>query len=160
MDLRIAAVGYGHPDAVRLVAQVQQVYVERYGGVDETPLEEAMFTPPLGTFLVGYADGEAVASGAWRRLEGIRRLGTGRVVEIKRMYVAPAARGAGHARSLLARLEQTARGAGAEAAILETGTRQPEAIGLYASSGYEAIEKFGTYCHAPESRCFGKRLDP
>ncbi len=44
-------------------------------------------------------------------------------------------------------------------AILETGTRQPEAIGLYLSSGYLRVPKFGFYCHAPLSRCYGKRLD-
>ena len=157
-SLRIERVPYGHDDAVRLVGEVQQVYVERYGGVDETPLDPGMFLPPLGTFLVGYLGDRAVASGAWRRRDDVQRLGSTRAAEVKRMYVAPDARGAGHARAVLARLEETARECGAEVAILETGTKQPEAIALYESSGYEEVEKFGFYCHAPESRCFAKRL--
>jgi hypothetical protein len=42
--------------------------------------------------------------------------------------------------------------------VLETGTRQPEAIALYLSSGYVPVEKFGTYRDEPDSRCYGKDL--
>ena len=52
------------------------------------------------------------------------------------MYVVPAARAPGLARTMLAHLERTAAAAGAEAMILETGTAQPEAMALYESSGY------------------------
>jgi ribosomal protein S18 acetylase RimI-like enzyme len=74
------------------------------------------------------------------------------------MYVAPAARGLGVARRMLARLEDTAAVAGAAAMILETGTAQPEAITLYESSGYARIESFGHYKESPENRCYGRRL--
>jgi len=42
--------------------------------------------------------------------------------------------------------------------VLETGIRQPEAIGLYASSGYIEIPRFGLYRYDPGSRYFGKLL--
>ena len=74
------------------------------------------------------------------------------------MYVAPAQRGAGHARTMLAHLEATAREAGAEVMVLETGTAQPEAIALYESSGYTAIASFGYYKDEPLNRCFARRL--
>jgi ribosomal protein S18 acetylase RimI-like enzyme len=74
------------------------------------------------------------------------------------MYVAPAAQRRGLARRMLAHLEETAAAAGAEAMILETGTAQPEAIALYASSGYEPIASFGYYKDEPLNRCFAKRL--
>jgi len=45
-----------------------------------------------------------------------------------------------------------------ERAVLETGTKQPEAIALYTSSGYTEIPHFGVYKNEPESRCFGKEL--
>lgn len=35
---------------------------------------------------------------------------------------------------------------------------QPEAIGLYRSSGYRPIPAYGFYRCAPGSRCFGKAL--
>ena len=100
---------------------------------------------------MGYVDGEPVATGAWRRTD-VEALGSSRTAEVKRMYVA-GARGAGHARAMLAHLEQTAA-AGAEAMILETGLAQPEAIALYESSGYTPIPCFGHY-RWPDSRCFG-----
>ena len=156
--LRLERVEFGHPDAGRLIEAVQQEYVVRYGGEDATPLEPDMFLPPRGSFYVGYLDDVPVASGAWRRREDVEALGSTHTAEIKRMYVAPEVRGHGFARAMLANLEATAREAMAEVAILETGTLQPEAIALYESSGYVEIEKFGFYCSAPESRCFGKVL--
>ena len=40
--------------------------------------------------------------------------------------------------------------------VLETGTKQPEAIALYTSSGYEPCAKFGYYRFHESSRCFAK----
>ena len=157
--VRLERVGFGDPDAMAMIAGVQAEYVARYGGEDETPLHPAMFDPPRGSFFVAYAGEQPVASGGWRRRDDVEALGSSHTAEIKRMYVVEGARGRGHARRLLAHLEATARAAGAEVAILETGTRQPEAIALYLSSGYVEVPKFGFYCHAPLSRCYGKRLD-
>jgi len=158
--LWLVRVGFGHPDALRLVEDVQQEYVARYGGRDDTPLDPLMFEPPAGSFFVGYLAGQPVASGAWRRRGDVEAWGTTEAAEIKRMYVAPAARGAGHARAVLAHLESTARESGAEVMVLETGTKQPEAIALYESSGYTRITPFGHYAWSPDNRCFAKRLDP
>jgi GNAT superfamily N-acetyltransferase len=150
-------VPYGHPDAVALIDRVQQEYVERYGGPDESPIEPAMFHPPDGLFLVGYLEGVPVATGAWRRAP-VQLLGGQRAVEIKRMYVVPEARGRGLARRMLAELEQTAAGAGYDVIVLETGLRQPEAIPLYTTAGYVEVDKFGYYKDSPLSRYFGKRI--
>ena len=159
-ELLLARVAFGHPDAMAMIAAVQGEYVARYGGEDETPLDHAMFDPPRGSFFVGYLDGRPVASGAWRRRDDVAALDSTSTAEIKRMYVDPAVRGLGLARAMLAHLERTAFEAGASVSILETGTLQPEAIALYESSGYVEVPKFGFYCHAPESRCYGKRLTP
>ena len=158
MDMQVVRVGFGHPDAMAMITAVQGEYVVRYGGEDETPLDPAMFDPPRGSFFIGYLDGRPAASGAWRRRDDVEALGTTSTAEIKRMYVDPAARGRGVARAMLAHLERTAFEAGAAVSILETGTRQPEAIALYESSGYVEVPKFGFYCHAPESRCYAKPL--
>jgi GNAT superfamily N-acetyltransferase len=147
-----------HPDAALLVDEVQQEYVVRYGGPDETPLDPAYFEPPNGAFYVGYLDGRPVATGAWRLRHDVVVDGTSETAEIKRMYVAPRARGRGLARAMLAHLEATARAAGAEAMVLETGLAQPEAIALYESSGYTPIPGFGFYKDAPVARCFARRL--
>jgi len=149
--VRIETVGYDHPDAARLVGEVQQEYVIRYGGVDRSPVDLADFAPPSGLFLVGYAGGAAVVCGGWRA--------RGADAEIKRMYVTPAARGRGLARRMLAELERTARAAGHRRAILETGSKQPEAVALYRSAGYTGIPAFGYYAGTPHSIHLGKVLD-
>lgn len=155
LDLR--PVGYLHPDAAALVARVQEEYVERYGSPDESPVDPAVFDPPEGLFLVGYDGADPVATGAWRRSPA-RRLGGTSAVEVKRMYVVPERRGRGHARAVLAELERSALAAGHDVVLLETGIRQPEAIELYRSAGYEEVDGFGFYADTALSRCFGKRL--
>lgn len=146
-----------HPDAVALVAEVQQEYVARYGSPDETPVVPEHFLAPEGLFVVGYLDGDPVATGAWRRTTQ-PLAGAARVAEVKRMYVVPRARHRGLARAVLAHLELTAAEAGHDGLLLETGTKQPEAIALYASSGYVAVPGYGHYQGSPLSRCFGKLL--
>jgi GNAT superfamily N-acetyltransferase len=155
---RIELVPITHPDAAALVEEVQLEYVARYGGRDETPLQPDYFDPPRGAFFVGYLDGVPVATGAWRRRTDVEALGTTASAEIKRMYVAPAGRRRGLARAMLAHLERTAAASGAEVMILETGTAQPEALALYASSGYQPIPGFGHYRDSPRNRCLARLL--
>ena len=147
-----------HPDAARLVEEVQEEYVRRYGGRDETPIDPTYFDDPLGAFFVGYLEGVPVVTGAWRRRSDVRVHGTNLSAEIKRMYVAPASRRLGLARAMLAHLEDTARDRGAEVMVLETGMRQPEAITLYESAGYAPVPGFGFYKDAALSRCFARSL--
>ncbi|MCW2783111.1 MAG: GCN5-related N-acetyltransferase [Marmoricola sp.] len=156
--MRCDALPITHPDAARLVEEVQQEYVVRYGGRDDTPLDPTEFVAPQGMFFVGYLDGVPVATGAWRRHVVPRGVEAGPAAEIKRMYVVAGQRGRGLARQMLGHLEATAAAAGAAAMILETGLNQPEAIALYESSGYLPIPGFGFYADAPLSRCFAKSL--
>jgi GNAT superfamily N-acetyltransferase len=157
-DLVIKQVGYDDPDAAKLIAQVQRVYVERYGGQDDTPIVVEEFAPPVGMFVVGYLAGVAVACGGWRAHDGDEPDFRDGDAELKRMFVVAAERGRGLSRPILAELERTARDAGRRRLVLETGIKQPEAIGLYTSSGYVEIEKFGVYRCEPSSRCFAKVL--
>ncbi|WP_033295257.1 GNAT family N-acetyltransferase [Amycolatopsis jejuensis] len=156
MDIR--AVAFDHPDAAKLMAEVQLEYVRRYGSEDVTPMDPAEFTPPQGLFLVGYLADVPVASGAWRAHDGPAPSFRPGDAELKRMYVAESARGRGFARAMLAELERTAWQAGRRRLVLETGTEQPEAIGLYRSSGYAEVPGFGVYADTPESRYYGKNL--
>lgn len=151
MTLDLVAERYDGPGGSQLVELVQAEYVVRYGGRDRTPVDPAEFLPPDGVFLVAYVDGEPCGCGGFRNVGG----GEG---EIKRMYVDPARRGRGIARALLAALEDAARGAGCVTMRLETGAAQPEAIGLYLSSGYTPIPSYGYYRDFPTNRCFGKAL--
>jgi GNAT superfamily N-acetyltransferase len=149
--VRIEVRTYDHPDAVALIADVQQEYVVRYGSVDRTPVDPAEFAPPRGLFLVAYVDDEPAACGGWRA--------HGTDVELKRMYVRPSFRGRGLARAVLADLERTAAAGGYTRLILETGQRQPEAIALYTSAGYVPVPPFGYYAEAPQAVHLGKVLE-
>ncbi|MEE1929485.1 GNAT family N-acetyltransferase [Streptomyces sp. TRM 70351] len=160
--MQIIPIPYDHPDAVKLDAEVQQEYAERYASEgDVTPLAPEMFEPPRGLYLLAYDDAERpVATGGWRAMD---RDGEGYAdgdAEVKRMFVVRDARGRGLARTILARLEDSARAAGRVRMVLETGIKQPEAIALYRSSGYEPCGKFGCYREEPDSRCFAKPLRP
>ncbi|MFJ9414554.1 GNAT family N-acetyltransferase [Streptomyces sp. NPDC101227] len=156
--MEIRPVRYDHPDAVALEEQVQQEYIRRYGDVDLTQLDPKMFAPPHGIYLLAYEDGRPLATGGWRLQEDLAEGYTAGDAEIKRMFVVPEARGRGLARRILADLEADARAAGRIRMVLETGTEQPEALALYASSGYRLVKKFGYYRNHEQSRCMAKEL--
>jgi len=144
---------FDSPDVQALAEAQQEEMRGLYGGEgDIGPTREAhMFEPPDGVFLVTRVDGSAVACG------GVCRFDTARA-ELKRMYVLPAARGAGLGRRLLEALEAEARRLGYTGIVLETGDSQPEALGLYTSAGYGPIPCYGAYAERPLSRCFEKTL--
>jgi len=98
-------------------------------------------------------DGTPLGCGA------LRPLGPGEA-EVKRMYVVPAARGRGISRLVLTGLEAEAVARGWRTLRLETGNRQPAAVGLYTSAGYRPVEAFGHYVDddPDNSRYFARTL--
>lgn len=149
---------FGDPVVQALVRELQQEFVVRYGGPDSTPVSDEHFSPPSGAFFVAFLDGRAVGTGGWRLRADVTALGGSTAAEIKRMYVVPTARGRGCARAVLATLESSARKAGADVLVLESGEAQPEALALYESAGYVPVPGFGVYRCSPRSRSMGKRL--
>jgi len=158
--VNLRTVPFDHPDAVKLNDEVQAEYHVRYGdGGDSTPLAPTDFEPPNGVYLIAYdEDDRPVATGGWRSQDANGEGHEDGDAELKRMFVIEQARGQGLARRMLAALEENARAAGRVRMVLETGTKQPEAIALYTSSGYEPCVKFGYYRHFDDSRCFAKAL--
>jgi GNAT superfamily N-acetyltransferase len=158
--MHIRRVSLDHPDAVKLNDQVQAEYAVRYGGDgDATPMTATDFDPPNGIYLIAYDELDTpVASGGWRTQDANDEGNLDGDAELKRMYVIEQMRGRGLARRLLAALEEDARAAGRIRMVLETGLKQPEAIALYTSSGYEPCPKFGYYRHYETSRCLAKSL--
>jgi putative acetyltransferase len=115
-------------------------------------LAENEVAPGQGRFLVAWEGDLPVGCGAIRRLEDGR-------AELKRMYVVAERRGRGISRAVLEALEATARALGASSIVLETGVRQPAAIGLYGSAGYVPIPAFGAYVTSASSLCMERRID-
>jgi GNAT superfamily N-acetyltransferase len=158
-ELDLVPTGYDHEHVRALDQEVQKLYVERYGGPDETPMTADQFAPPCGHFVVGYVNGAPVTMGGWRlRADAGTTLPGDRPAEIKRMFVREHARGRGLGRRVLAELERAADAAGVDWLVLETGDQQPEAIALYRSAGYADIGSFGLYAEEDGSVYLGKRL--
>lgn len=152
-ELIIRPLSYDDPVVRALEAELQQEYLNRYGGEDEAPVDPDQFGPPDGAFLVGFVGTEPVASGGFRRHDD-------EVAEIKRMYVDVDHRGAGYARKLLHELETRAHNVGYRRIVLEIGLKQPEAIALYESSGYFRVSGFGVHQDSELVRFLGKDLAP
>ncbi len=153
LTVRVEEDRYDSPVAAPLVRELLAELHDRYGQDDADPdhLDAPQLAAPLGTFVVAWRDADAIGCGGLRRADEH----TG---EIKRMYVRPAWRGHGVGWAVLDAVEERARRLGYDRLILETGTRQPEAIGLYTSAGYEPIAPYGAYRWSPLSRCFAREL--
>src|SRR5205085_12432947 len=106
------------------------------------PADVDQLTPPTGALLLARLHGQPIGCGALF-------FHPGEPAYLKRMWVAPEARGLGVGRRLLRELEQCARAAGAEAVHLETNRALTEAIALYRSAGYREVEPFNAepYAH-------------
>jgi GNAT superfamily N-acetyltransferase len=126
------------PLAVPLVEQLSREYDERYGLNDGIPSSAELSRYPAdifsaaqgGTFILLLVDGRPVAGGAFKREDA-------ETVEVKRVWTHSAYRRRGLARRVMAELEAEARRRGVRTVVLTTGARQPEAVALYLSLGYE-----------------------
>ena len=95
----------------------------------------AELVPPTGVLLLVRVDGAAAGIG------GVRHLDTD-VAEVKSMYLAPAFRGRGLARSLLSELEGIAARHGCAAVRLDTSDYLSGAISLYRAAGYREVPDY------------------
>lgn len=148
--IAIAAERPDTPEARALLQASDDAMNALYPPEQNFLLDVGSLLAPEITFLVCRLDGRAVGCGAIARRDGY--------VEIKRVYVAPEARGRGLSRRLMERLEGLAVAEGFSVAMLETGDRQPEALGLYRTTGYRERGAFADYPEGPPSLFFEKRL--
>lgn len=154
MLVSISVEPFDGPVAAPLLEELEAELDARYGDSDIPPPvhRPADYAPPTGVFVVARIDGEPVGCGAVKRgpAEGVG--------EVKRMYVAPRARGRRIGAAVLDALGEQARRLGYVRLVLETGALQPEAVALYTREGWQAVEAFGHYAASPLSRCFGRPL--
>jgi putative acetyltransferase len=144
--------------ATALIAALNAELSARYPepGATHFNLDPDEVAPGAGAFIVARWLGRPVGCGALRCLA--RELGP-RVGELKRMYVAPEMRGKGIGQALLSELEAEARMLGLAQLVLETGTRQEEALALYRRAGFTHIPPYGEYTASPgTSVCLTKAL--
>ena len=148
--------------AALVTAQWREI-MDRYGVEDVDvaldPLDPDHFRAPAGAFVVVWVDGVAAGCGGLRPHPAVvPGLGPAPTAEVKRMYVRPDHRGRGLSRLVLDALEARGRALGYARLVLETGVRQPEAIGLYEATGWTRVANLGPRSDYDGLRCYVKAL--
>jgi N-acetylglutamate synthase-like GNAT family acetyltransferase len=151
-DLTITAAAADHPSVARLVRALDDDLAARY---PDEPCTGGSHLHTAIRFLLAEADGRPIGCCAVQPFPA-----PDTAAELKRMYVAPEARGRGIAARLLAEAERTATALGHPEMRLETAIHQPEAIALYTRAGYQRVPNYPPYEHKTLSRCYAKPLPP
>jgi DNA-binding MarR family transcriptional regulator len=137
--VEIRSVDPEHPDARYCLAEyVAELNRRSTRGFDPSVGATALpheVRPPAGQFFIAYLHGEAIGCGA------VKYHGDA-PAEIKRMWIAPQARGLGLGRRLLEKLEACALAGGARVAHIETSAVLTEALALYRSAGWIEVPPF------------------
>ena len=158
-ELECRRVAVDSPIALELIhelnAELAAAYPEE--GANHFRLDKAETEPGNGAFVIVYDGDEPLGCGAVRKLAEVPSH-YAPAGELKRMYVRAQHRRRGAAALILARLEAEARALGIEHLLLETGTRQGAAVGLYERAGFAEIPRFGEYADSPLSLCMAKSL--
>jgi putative acetyltransferase len=145
------AVESAEREDVRALLEAMSTYsADLYPPESRHGLDLAAYERPEVTLLVARERGVALGCGAYQ-LEGDGS------AELKSMFVVPEARGRGVGRAILAAIEEALSGR-VTTLRLETGTKQPEAIGLYESAGFSRCGPFGSYRDDPLSIFMEKPL--
>ncbi|WP_331753075.1 GNAT family N-acetyltransferase (plasmid) [Streptomyces sp. NBC_00637] len=148
----LTIVPYSNPQARRLTQALHLEQLATYGFADDpddTPEEQ--FHPPRGLFVIAHRKGVSVGCGGVRLLDA-------NTAEIKRMYVAAAARGQGLGRHILEHLEHHAASCGASRILLETGARNHAALALYQRCGYVPVPSYAPGRNPDVNRAMHKDL--
>lgn len=111
----------------------------------------APFLPPRGALLVATDDGHAIGCGA------LLQLGPG-IVEMKRVYVRPTARGRGIGEALVKALLDHAVALGFTCVRLDTAPELHAAISLYRRLGFRPIPQYREGL-LPDAVCMERALD-
>ena len=138
-------------EVVELVSALDGMFEALYPAESNHLLDIETLARPEVRFFVVREKGEALGCGAlWIH----RDYG-----EVKRVYVRPSARGRKLGHAILRRLEEEARDLGLALLRLETGVKQPEALGLFKAAGFAECGAFGDYPEDdPNSVFMEKRL--
>lgn len=154
-DIVVALDDPDQPEILALLAESDAWYAAMYPAESNHLIDVSTLKQPNVAFFTARLDGRVLGCGSIVRMvdRGGEAYG-----EVKRMYVAPTARGLGLGRLLMETLEEHAAAQGLACIRLETGVKQPEAIGLYRAFGFREIGPFGGYVLDPMSVFMEKRL--
>lgn len=127
------------PEAQALLAAYWAFIGERFPPAANFALDVEGLRGPAVSFFIAERGGRSIGCAALKRSEEVDWS------EVKSMYVAPEARGAGVADALYDAVEAAARAAGSERLYLETGDVLASAQRFYARRGFRVCGAFGGY---------------
>lgn len=148
--IRIARTDSENRDFIELVVRLDADLAER-DGEDHSFYAQFNKIDRIQYVVVAYEDKKPLGCGAIKEYDAT-------TMEVKRMYVTPESRRKGIGAKVLSELENWASELSCEKCILETGKKQPEAIGLYKKYGYKIIPNYGQYADIENSLCFEKQV--
>lgn len=149
-EITLRTVSVTDPQAQECLTAYYDELSSRFGkvfspGIDPDP---ACYDPPKGIFLLAERDGRCLGC------VGLRP--DGENGEVKRLWIAPDARGLGLSRRLMAAVERAARDFGYTCLRLDTSRHLAEAIALYRRDGWIEIPRYNDNPYA--DFFFEKRL--
>lgn len=121
------------PELQPILSGLFDEYAARYGDYFSRDQEQELtewYLPPHGLFLLLEQDGEIIATGAYKPYAA-------QTAELKRIWTRRDLRRQGLADRVVNEIERRALSAGYRQLFLTTGFRQPEAVRLYLSLGYQ-----------------------
>jgi GNAT superfamily N-acetyltransferase len=139
------------PSSKTALALTNKLFVELDSIYPKSVLENFIEeNSSMKIFIIALSENnEAVATGALKHYNF-------ETIEIKRMFVLKEFRGQGISKQILFELEKIAKELNYKRIILETGTKQPEAISLYRKYNYKEIKCYDRHASDPTSVCFEK----
>lgn len=152
--MNIQVISPDDEQAVNLIRQSDELMASLYPA-ESNHLDGVETLKQPNVLFVGCYQGETLAGcGAVKILSDDGDYG-----EIKRVFVLPEHRGKGISVEIMHFLENHLRRSGIHVSRLETGIKQPEALGLYRKLGYVERRPFGAYREDPLSVFMEKALD-
>ncbi len=151
--MNIQVISPDDEQAKDLIRQSDELMASLYPA-ESNHLEDVEALKKPNVLFVGVYEGAELAGcGAVKMLNDDGDYG-----EIKRVFVSPGYRGKGISVEIMNFLEHHLRQSGIHLARLETGVKQPEALGLYKKLGYVERGPFGAYREDPLSVFMEKSL--
>ncbi|MNL23822.1 acetyltransferase [compost metagenome] len=139
-----------NPDFIDLIKTFDAFLWERYPELKNDYWGNNLIEFNSNVFII-YLNEKAVGCGCFKKYNH-------NIVELKRMFVLPEARGLGIAQLIIKELEKEAKCQGFKTMILETLYKQNEAINLYQKVGFEIVENYEPYIGLTNSVCMRKSI--
>jgi putative acetyltransferase len=140
------------PSSIALIEELDRHLNRLYPAESNHLMDLDALCAPDVRFFVADRAGETLGCGAVKQFAGY--------TEVKRVYVAPRARGLGIAKRVIETLEAATRAAGVSIMRLETGIYQPDAIALFEKAGFTRCARFGDYPEGDPYSVFMERRLP